>query len=241
MTRTRRHADWAGLRRLISAHAIVDAAAAEARRVTTPLAALSPDDVWSSLVVQIAVVGGAAAGYRLSGSGAIRALLPHALLRLRDRDERLAHVHAVLRSAGVRFVGARAPAAKARAIVALLEHPQVQEDGSCVFGARVRAAAAEERDDVRLRRTIVGWRVPGFGPKSTSDWLNNRGVSTDLIAFDVRVCRVLAAWAGPTYEQARVATLPAYAAAEATCRSELARRLGTCLADIDKRLFMAGR
>ena len=231
---------WSNLRALLSRPPVIAAAANEHERVTSFLAQMTPGEVWASLVVQIAVVGGAAAGYRLLHSGAIAEIMPEVLLRLDNDVARAGLVHDVLRRSGVRFVGSRRPATKARAIAALLYHPKVIQDGACVFRDTVTATRREAADDATLRRMMVAWAVPGFGPKSTSDWLNNRRVTTDLIAFDVRVCRILQSFAGPDFSQSRVARLPAYEAAEDRCRRHLAIPLDASLSEIDKRLFVVG-
>lgn len=218
---------------------MIAASEAERRSVSRPLPEMDADAVWLSLVVQICAIGGARRAYALLDSPAATTLSPPRLVAMKLAT---AHrvVHAVLRAAGIRYVGADPTGGKVGAIIAWLEHPAMVRDGRCVFARTVGGLRTIHASDVGLREALVEQRIPYLGRKSLSDWLANRGVAEDVLAIDLRVARALAQHLDVDVSSESVASRRRYLAWEAACRLRLADPLGVSLAEVDKRLFVIG-
>lgn len=212
--------------------------------------ALDPATLWLELVAQLLVVGGRRPVERMRASGAFRALALDALLprALSDPDAASREVHAVLARHGVRYASPEAtePSQKARWIVAAALSPALVRDGGfalpTLLAERLPEAPAwgeANRERERGARRLLVRLVPGFGPKSASDFLNHVGAALNLLAFDSRIQGLLRDGFGLTAGELRrlVGTLERYEALERPFVEEACPALGIPPAVLDELLF----
>lgn len=198
------------------------------------LAVKLPDgrgDAWWRIVVQLSVRGGSRGMQQIEQD-------PECLDRVRDSvslQRCLAartpkrFIEKALREHGA----TRFPTKVAGDLVALLRDPRVVDGGRVVLDDGLRGL----RDGDAMRDAVIARTSGLFGMKSASDYLINRGLTTDVIALDRRVVGVLREHFGLEVPLAYIqGKSEVYRAVEDGLRRECAA-IGMSLAVLDRILY----
>ena len=190
---------------------------------------MSDAELWWFVVGQIAVIGGAAGGERLSVDRKARKALQWERLVELDDAKALVELSTHMRRAGVRFVGdGPRKDRKSEALVANLR--VIEEAGGPKKYFRRVARKKKDLDRVKL----VTRDLTGFGPKSSRDLLTNLGMVRDFIAFDSRIQKVLGVLG---IEEVKFGDAEEYRVLEDSFRAAVPKLGVGCLAHLDRILF----
>ncbi len=148
-----------------------------------------PDELWRTVLAQIAVPGNARAGYVIANSyEAKRQTALRRLKAFRTDRQRLHHLYWILRAVGSRYAGKSLK--KDRQSKAALHnfHVLTTPGGPKRFFGRISKLRTETERIEALRQELKG-----YGPKSARDTAIELGLAKDCLALDIRLKKLLEA------------------------------------------------
>lgn len=185
----------------------------------------TPEELWSTIVVEIAVQGNVRAGFIIQNSYEAKRQSSFSRLKAFDNDTaRLQHIHRIFRAVRARYVRKnfrRDPKSKA---VLQNFHALVRNGGPKSFFRRIAAERTEIARIDRLRRELAG-----YGPKTARDTAIELGLAKNCMALDIRLRALLSAVGAGT-------DAASYAEIEKGLISKVARP-GMTGAQLDRILF----
>ena len=148
---------------------------------------LNDDQIWKDTIYQVAVVGGSSSVPRLQASNDAQKALKYERLRGLNHQQRLRTINRVLRATHVRY--ASSDVAKCHKSMALSRNFDFLSSFTGGPRGYLKSLATLSDDNARIVR--VEGDMSYIKLKGARDFLAGLGLVTDMIAFDVRLLKIL--------------------------------------------------